>query len=116
MHEIFEDAAAVFVVLKLIEASTCRGQEDDVAWPRRVRGNFHGAFDRASALDGHAAGNLSFNFFRRGANQQRKNGLLAQRSLQYGVIIAFVFSAQNDQDSSGKSIQGLQRGIDVSRL
>src|SRR5256884_272885 len=116
MHQFFEDAAAVFVVLKLIEAGACRGQEHDVAGPRCVRGNLHGVLDRPGVLDGHAAGDLFFNFFRGRADQQRKNGLLTQRPLQHGVIAAFIFPAQNDQDSPGKSIQCFQRGIDVGGL
>src|SRR6202521_1321548 len=116
MHQVFEDAAAVFVVLKLIEAGACRGEEHHVAGPRCMRSNFHGALDRSGALDGHAAGDLFFNFFRSRADEQRKNSLLTQRSLQHGVIAAFVFPAQNDQNLSGKSIQGLQRGIDIRCL
>src|SRR5713101_316385 len=68
MHQLLEDAAAMLVVLKLIEAGACRGKEHHVAGTRCMRGNFHGALDRSGALDGHAAGDLFFNFFRRGAD------------------------------------------------
>ena len=79
-------------------------------------GNFHGTLDHPGALDRHAAGDFFLDFLRCRADQKRKNGLLTQRLLQRGVIAAFVFPAQNDQDSPGKSIQGLQRGIHVGRL
>src|SRR5258708_3311762 len=116
MNELFEDTATLLVVLELVEAGAGRGQEHQIAGPRRVRGNFHGALNRPSALDGHAASNLLFNFFGCRADQQGENGLFTQRPLQQRVIAAFVFPAKNDQDSPGKSIQGLQRGIDVGRF
>ncbi len=78
-----------------------------------MRGNLHGTLDRSGTLDRHAARDLLFNFLSRRADQQCKNGPLAQRFLQQRVITAFVFSAQNDQDSPGKGFQRLQRGIDV---
>ena len=81
-----------------------------------MRCDFNGALDCPCALNGHAPGNLVFDFFRCRADQQRKDSFLAQRFLQYGVIAAFVFPTQHDQDSSGKRVQRLQRGIDVGRL
>ena len=107
MHQVFEHAAAVFVILKLIETGARRSEQHYVAGPRRERSDFHGTLNRSGALDSHAAGNLVFNFFHCRADQQRKNGFLAQRFLQNGVIAAFIFTAENDQDSPGKSVQRL---------
>src|SRR5260370_20995117 len=116
MNQLFEDAAALFVVLELVEAGAGRGQKQSVAGACLVRGDFHGALNRPSALDGYAASNLFFNFVGCGADQQSENGLFTQRPLQQGVMAAFVLPAQNDQDSAGKSIQRLQGGINVGRL
>src|SRR5215831_11504564 len=34
LHQLFEDLPAMFVTLKLVEASASRRQQDRVAWPR----------------------------------------------------------------------------------
>jgi hypothetical protein len=75
--QIFEDAATLFVVLKLVEAGASRSEKHDVAGARGVGSDFDGAFQRTGALDGHASGDLCFDFFRCRANQQHKNSFFA---------------------------------------
>ena len=113
MDKVFEDAAAVFVILKLIEAGTSWGKQDNITGTRGLRSGFHSALDGAGAFDGHASGDLRFDLVRGGANQERENRFLAQRVLQHGVITTFVFATKKDQDSAWKSVQGFQRGIHV---
>ena len=47
---------------------------------------------------------------------RRQNRFFAQRLLQHRVVAAFIFAAKNDQDSSRKCIQRLQRRVDIRRL
>src|SRR5882724_6494013 len=64
MHQILEDAAAVFVAIKLVEAGARRREEHDVPGTRSLRSNLYRALDRSRALDRHASGDLLFNFLR----------------------------------------------------
>ena len=68
------------------------------------------------SFDGHAAGKLLFDFFGRGADQQRENRFFVQRFLQHGVVAAFVFAAENDQDVPGKCVERFQGGVDIGGL
>src|SRR4030095_3085459 len=67
--EFLKHATAVFVILKLVKARTSRRQQHRVPGVRRVKGTVHGAFQRSSALDRHAALDFLFDFVGRGANQ-----------------------------------------------
>src|SRR6266852_4115327 len=71
VHQILEDAAAVLVVIKLVEAGARRREEYDIAGPRSLRSKFYRALDRSRALDRHASGDLLFNFLRSRADKQR---------------------------------------------
>jgi hypothetical protein len=70
MYQFFEDAAAMFVILELIEASAGRSEQDDVAWAGGVFCDFQGAIQRARVVDRDAAGNLAGDFFRGSAYEQ----------------------------------------------
>ena len=69
VYESFEHAAAMFVILELIETSARRRKQNNVARLRGPRSNFDGALDRSSAFDGDASLNLLFYFFSRGADK-----------------------------------------------
>src|SRR5579859_127717 len=51
VHELLEDAAAMFVILKLIEAGAGGREQNNVAGLRGARGDFDGALDGAGAFD-----------------------------------------------------------------
>jgi hypothetical protein len=67
----------MLVILKLVEAGAGGGKEDDVAALGSVRGNFDCAFDSFRALDRYAAGDLIFDFFGGGADEQSENRFLS---------------------------------------
>src|SRR6266404_6232538 len=96
--------------------SAVTAEEHNIARPRRLRSNLYRALDRSRALDRHASGDLLFNFLRGRADQKRKNRLFAQRFLQRGVIAAFIFASEHDQDSPGERIQRLDSRIHVRGL
>src|SRR5262249_24572029 len=62
-HEFLENAATMLVVFKLIETGTGRREHPDIAGPGSRKRDFHGAFERSGALQGHAPGDLPFDFF-----------------------------------------------------
>ena len=107
-NEFLEDMSAMLVILKLVEAGAGRSENHDVARLGGMCGDLHGAVQGDGAFDGHAAGDLLFDFVRGGANQQSKNGFFAQGLLQDGVVAALVFSAENDQDAARKSVEAFK--------
>src|SRR5690349_22714852 len=113
MHKLFEDAAAVLVILKLVEAGAGGSEQDNIAGARGVSGGFDGAVEGSGLLDGHTASDLLFDFVRGGANQKREDGFFPQWGLQHGIVAAFVFSTQNNQDAAGKSVERFQGGVDI---
>src|SRR5262245_1310222 len=113
MDELLEHAAAMFVVLKLIEAGAGGREQDDVAGMRRARCEFDGTFERAGGLDGDAAGDLAFDLFCSSADEKSENGFFAEQRLQGSVVAAFILATENDENAVGKSVEGLERGVDV---
>src|SRR5579871_3123998 len=99
MHEFLEDAAAMFVILKLVEAGAGGGEQNDVAGVRRAGGKLDSAIERAGAFNGDAAGKLAFDFVGSGADEERENRLFAERLLKRGVIAAFVLAAKDDESA-----------------
>src|SRR5215472_5647198 len=113
MHELFEDPAAMFVVLKLVVAGAGGGKQNDVSGLSGMRSDFDGALEGSGLLDGHAAGDLFFNFAGRSANQKSEDGFVAKRRLQQGVVTAFVFASQNNQDAARKRVERFRGGVHV---
>src|SRR6266567_5516737 len=105
MHELLKDAAAVLIVLKLVETGACRRKQNDIARSRGVRGGLYGPLDRSSLFDSDTTGNLLLDFAGCGANQKSEDGLLTQRRLQQRIVAAFVLAAQYDQDTARKSVE-----------
>jgi len=68
MHKLFENAAAMLIVLKLVEAGARGGQQNNVSSARSVSGGVDGALESSGLLDGDAARNLLFDFVRRSAD------------------------------------------------
>ena len=66
-------------ILKLVETRTSRRQQHDVSGARRMRSDLDGAFHRSGPLDRYASLNLLFDFVGSRSDQQRQNGLFAQR-------------------------------------
>src|ERR1700719_1134274 len=62
LDQFFKNASAMLVILKLVEARACRREQHNIATPRSLRGDFHGAFQSAGTLERDAAGDLLFNF------------------------------------------------------
>ena len=114
--ELFEDASALLVILKLVEARAGGRQQNGVAGLRASAGDFHGARQRLRALDGNDAGELRFDLVRRAADQQRHARVAAQRLAKNRVVAAFVLAAQNHQHISRKCVERLERGVDVGGL
>src|SRR5215472_231104 len=113
MHKLFEDAAAVLIVLELVETGTGWRKENDITWARGVRSGLHGALYGFSTLDGYASSYLIFNFVGGHANQKGEDRFFLQRRPQQGVIAAFVFPAEDNQDSTGKGVERFQGGINI---
>ena len=114
--ELFEDAATMFVILKLVKTCASWREENDVAALCGVRRNFYSALQRPRALDSDAVRDLVLDFLGSGTDEKGKNRFFAKRLLQHGVVAAFVLSAENDEDASGKCVKRLERGVDVGRL
>jgi len=60
MHNLFEQSAAVFVALKLIETGAGRSQENDIARDRRFAGPPDSVFQSFRMIDFGSALNLRF--------------------------------------------------------
>src|ERR1051325_4851051 len=116
VHELLEHTATMLVIFELIEAGASRREQNDIAGLRGPRSNFDGALDRSRAFDGDASLNLLFDFFGRGTDEQCKDRLLAKRGLQNRVVAALVFPAENNKNAAGKSVERLERRVDVGRF
>src|SRR5215470_1767126 len=68
-NQFFENAATVFVILKLVEACAGRREQDNVTGTRGVMSAVHSIVERADTLNCHAALDLLFDLVRRCANQ-----------------------------------------------
>src|SRR5580704_1301160 len=87
--ELLEDASAVLVIFKLVEARAGGRQQHGVAGLRAPRGCLHGARQRPRALHGDDAAKLRFDLVRRAADEQRQARMAAQRLAQNLVVAAF---------------------------
>ena len=96
VNELLENAAAMFVIFKLVEAGACGREQDNVAGLRRARSDFHRAMQCPRTFDGDAAGDLAFDFLGGSADEQGKNCLFTQRRLQNRVVAALVLAAENN--------------------
>ena len=114
--ELLENASAMLVILKLVEARAGRSQQNRVAGLRALGGDFHGARHRSRALDGNDAAKLRFDLVRGAADQQHHARVPPQRIAQDRVIAAFVLAAQNHQQRCRESIERLERGVHVGGL
>ncbi len=68
------------------------------------------------ALDGDHATQLRLNFVGGGADQQHHARVLPQGFAKDGVVAPFILAAQNHQQVSRKSVQRLDRGVNVGSL
>src|SRR5215468_1736844 len=59
-HQLFEDAAALFVILKLIEAGAGRSEQHDISWMSCAEGAVHCVLQRANASNRYATLDLLF--------------------------------------------------------
>src|SRR6266436_7999074 len=107
MNKLFENTAAMFVILKLIE--TCAGgcQEHDVPFVSRLRGKCNGVLQRSRPPDGYATIDLFFDFVRGRSYKQREYSSFSKQSAQLRIVAVFIFAAQNNDDSSGKRLKCL---------
>src|SRR2546426_4378632 len=62
-HQLLEEAAAVLVVLKLVEAGARRCQQHHVAWPGALTRQAHRPVQRACHFDRGRTGDLFGDFF-----------------------------------------------------
>ena len=75
--ELFEDASAVLVIFKLIEARAGWREQNGVAGLRASRGNLHGPRQRLRSLHRDDSRKSRLNLVRRAANQQRQTRVAA---------------------------------------
>src|SRR5271155_2517103 len=113
VDQVFEDAAAVFVVFKLIQAGAGGREQNGVAGLGDLFGAVHGAFERFYKFQSYAAGDVAGDFVGGAANQQGANGTLAQLLAEGAVVAVFVFAAENDNYAAGEGFQGFQGGVHI---
>src|SRR5262245_61559204 len=105
MDQFFEDAAAMLVVLKLVEASAGRRKQNDITWASSVGRRLNGVLEGFGALNCDASRNLLFDLVSGCADQEGEDSLLTQRLPQQRVIAAFVLTSEDNQDATRKSIE-----------
>ena len=110
--DLFEDLAAVFVALELVEAGAGRSEQDNVSRLRGGVGFADGVLERLGVND-FGTFDLRFDLGRRRSDRVDALHALFQQVIEHGVVAAFVFPAENEVDVRGKRFQRLDRGIYV---
>ncbi len=114
--QLFENAAAVFVIFELIEAGTGRGEQNRVAGLNVPRSDVQSLLQGSGIFEGDGIAEISGDFFGRFADKQREARAFVQQLAERSVGAAFIAAAENDHQRSGKSFDGFDRGVDVGRF
>ena len=111
-----EDPSPLFVVFELIEAGAGRRQQDHVTATAWVAAWSTAASRVPARIDFGDAGNLPFDFFRRGADGVNRFDPLPQQSIQLGVVGVLVLASQDQVNITRERRDRLGRGVDVGSL
>src|SRR5258708_16962036 len=101
-NELFENAAAMFVLLKLIETCASWRQQNHVARLSSTRRDLDRALQSPRAFDSHATRDLTFDLLGYRSNQQSENRPFPQKFAQRRVVAGFVLPTKNHADPPPK--------------
>jgi hypothetical protein len=97
--EFLEDAAAVLVALKLVEAGAGRSEEHYFSGARSRGRGIDGRREGFTGVHGDHTAELRLDFGRGGADGVHGADALAQELSELGVVGALVFSAQDEMNA-----------------
>ena len=103
-------------IVELVEAGAGRGEQDDVAGLGQGSGAGHGVGQGLDLFERKAVVELRGDLFAGGADQEHVPGARAQRLAQRAEVAALVLAAQDDDEVTGESINGLEGRVDVGGL
>src|SRR5215472_926309 len=112
-HQLPKDAAAVLVVVKLVEAGAGRRQQHDIARGGGLKGLADRALDGAGAQQGRRSLDLRGDLIGGGADQVGAPGAGTQQRVEDRVVAALVLASQDNVDVAGEGFQGLHRGVNI---
>jgi hypothetical protein len=110
---LLEDPAAVFVVFKLIEARTGRGQQNHVAGNGFAGGFADRSLERARFDHAGHPANLLFDLFRCRADGVNGFDPCAQQSMQLRVVRVFILPAEDQVNVTGKGGDGFRGRVHI---
>src|SRR5215472_14874934 len=108
--------ATLLVIFKLIEAGTCRSEQNSVARLRGANGELHGSIQSLGVDVRHRISEIRRDLAGRRAYQNRRSPMLLERLGQRRVRAALVFAAQNHDEWSRKRFDRLQRRVYIRRF
>src|SRR5450755_61009 len=109
--EAFENLAAMFVAVELIETGAGRGQQDGIARAGARISEAHRVLKRAGVLKRDRALQLFANLLGGRANQQGGVRFGGKGRAKHGIVQAFVLAAQDHPKSAGEGVQSFQGGV-----
>ena len=116
VDKFLEDAAAVLVAFKLVEAGAGGRQQDHFAGVRGSGGRADGVVQRFAGVEWDHAAQLRLDFGGGGADGVDGAHARAQQRRELGVVGVLVFAAENEVNAAWECGDGLGGGVDVGGL
>jgi len=101
-NELFENAATMLVILKLIKTCARWRQKHDVSAVSHLSGKRNSTVQSSRAADRHVTFNLFCDFVRSASDEQCEYGFFSKCCTQLRVIAVFIFAAQDYDDPPRK--------------
>lgn len=103
----------MLIVFELIETGACRRQQNDVSGLGTLGSELYRPLKRFGVNVRHNISQIRRDFFRGGADEQRRFCACAQRLAQRRVWAAFVLASKDYEQRARKRFDGFESRIDV---